>query len=252
MSHHILESRGDGVLTLSLNRAEKRNALSADMYARLAQALAHASDDAGVNAVLLLGQPGAFCAGHEIETFLGVSAEGRDHPVFAFMAALAACPLPVVAAVDGAAVGIGATLLLHCDLVYATPRARLQFPFARLGLCPEFASSLLLQRVAGRAHAAEALLIGEPVSAERAHHWGLISELVPETAIEDHARNRAHALAMLPVDAVRTSKRLMRQAEAAQLEAVMAREQAEFLRLLSTDSVQSGLRDLIAARKARA
>ncbi len=251
MIHHIQEERREGVLILSLNRADKRNALSAEMYLRLAAAFQQAADDPGLRSILLMGQPGAFCAGNEIESFLGVHERGDDHPVFRFMAALADCSLPVVAAVDGSAVGIGATLLLHCDLVYATPRSRLQFPFARLGLCPEFASSLLLQRVAGRAHAAEALLIGEPVSAERAHQWGLISELVPETAIEDHARNRAHALALLPVDAVRTTKRLLRQAEALQVDACMAREQGEFLRLLATESVQRGLHELIASRKAR-
>lgn len=252
MSEMIQAHCSEGVLTLVLNRPEKRNALSAGMYQRLAKAFRDAAEDPAVRAVLLLGQPGAYCAGNELESFLDVEHPGPDMPVFEFMRALAACPLPVVTAVDGMAVGIGATLLLHCDLVYATPRARLQFPFARLGVCPEFGASLLLQRVAGRAHAAEALLIGEPVSAERAHQWGLISEVVPESAIGDHVRNRAHALALLPVDAVRTTKRLLRDAEAAQTEAAMAREQVEFLRLLSSAPVQQGLRDYIAARKARA
>lgn len=250
MSQPIREERRDGVLILTIDRMEKRNALSPAMYTTLAGALRQAAVAPDIHAVVLLGQPGGFCAGNEIESFLELGEQGGGHPVFAFMDALAGCPLPVVAAVDGIAVGIGATLLLHCDLVYATPRARLQFGFARLGVCPEFASSLLLQRIVGRANAAEALLVGEPLSAERALQWGLVSELVPETAIVDHACSRAHAIAQLGSDAVRTTKRLMRAAEAADIAAAMEREQPEFLRLLRTDRVQQGFRDHLAQRKA--
>lgn len=252
MTSMIQEDLQQGVLSLVLNRPEKRNALSAAMYERLAGAFREAARTPGVRAVLLRGQPGAFCSGNELESFVDGAGVGPDHPVFAFMDALSTCPLPVVAAVDGVAVGIGATLLLHCDLVFATPRTRLVFPFARLGLCPEFGSSLLLARIAGRAHASEALLIGDPVSAEKALHWGLICELLPEAALDDHARNRARALAALPAEAVQASKRLLRAAEAPECAAAIAREKTEFLRLLATPEVQQGLRDFLAARKARA
>jgi enoyl-CoA hydratase/carnithine racemase len=251
MTLTILQDRDEGVMTLVLNRPEKRNALGTAMYCALTDALHAAAGDPSVGAVLLMGQAGAFCSGNEIEAFLGPEPVGVDHPVFAFMHALADCPKPVVAAVDGMAIGIGATLLLHCDLVYASPRARLQFPFARLGLCPEFASSLLLPKVAGRVWAAEALLLGEPISAEKAHHWGLVNEILPEAALEDHARNRARALAALPAAAVLSTRRLLRAAEGDAVAQALAREQQAFLALLATDSVQQGFRDFLAARAAR-
>ena len=165
MSAHLRHHTDQGVLTLTLDRPEKRNALTPEMYLALAQSLASAAEDATVNAVLLLGHAGAFSSGNDVETFMRVGEVTADAPVFRFMHALAGFPKPVVAAVDGMAIGIGATLLLHCDLIYASPRARLQFPFVRMGLCPEFAASLLLPRLLGRAWASEALLLGEAISA---------------------------------------------------------------------------------------
>jgi len=252
MTDTILREHHEGVLTLVLNRPEKRNALSAGMYLQLATALQEAAGSDAVRAVLLLGTSGAFCSGNELESFLGEGQISPDHPVFVFMAALADFPKPVVAALDGMAVGIGATLLLHCDLVYATARTRLQFPFARLGLCPEFASSVLLPRIVGRAFANEALLLGEPISADKAHAWGLINEVLPESALLDHARNRVQALALLPPAAVAVSKRLLRAGDASRVHEAIQREQHAFLTLLATPEVQQGLRTFLAERKARA
>lgn len=251
MSEHVVLVRHGAVQEIRLQRPEKRNALSAEMYLALCAALQGASQDAAVHVVLLEGQPGAFCAGNELESFLEPAEITRDHPVFRFMAALATCGKPIVAAVDGMAVGIGATLLLHCDLVYATARSRLVFPFARLGLCPEFGSSLLLARCIGRVAAAEALLLGEPVSADRARQWGLINEILPEAALHDHALNRAQALAVLPAQAVQVSRQLIRTHAYPELPAVMAAEAEQFLAMLAQPAVQQGFRDFLTHRTHR-
>ena len=250
-SSGVLREQCQQVLKLTLNRPEKRNALTSEMYLGLAQALRAAAEDPGIHVVLLRGQTGAFCSGNDIESFLGGGRVDADHPVFQFMHALADCPLPVVASVDGMAVGIGATLLLHCDLVYASPRSRFQFPFARLGLCPEFASSLLLPRIVGATRASAALLLGEPIPAQHALDWGLVNELIPEGSLDNHACNRAQALAALPPEAVQTSRRLLRAALGQEVAETMAREQTEFLRLLATPQVQQGFQDFLAARKSK-
>lgn len=252
MKELILQDQRDGVLFLTLNRPEKRNALSEQMYRTLVDALRHASEEPAIRAVVLLGQPATFCSGNEVDSFIGVHTLAPDLPVLQFMDALADCSKPVIAGVDGLAIGIGATLLLHCDLVYATARTRLQFPFTRLGLCPEFGSSLLLQRIAGRAHAAEALLLGEAISAEKACQWGLINEIMPESALRDHVSNRANALAALPAEAVQASKRLLREAEAPELMAARKRELLVFNTLLGSESVQAGFRQFRDSRAARA
>ncbi len=255
MSQYVIVQQAGSVLELRLHRPDKRNALSLDMYRALSVALRRADASADIHAVLLQGDAGAFCAGNEIEAFINEDAAAlvaSTADVFDFMDALRHCSKPVVVAVDGMAVGIGATLLLHCDLVYATPRSRLVFPFARLGLCAEFASSLLLPRIAGRAFAAEALLLGEPVTAEKAHQWGLINEVLPEGALLDHARNRAQALAALPPDAVQATRRLVAQSAYAGVTDTIARERAEFTALLVRPDVQAGFRQFVESKARRA
>ena len=168
MSEHILVEREGGLLTLRLNRVDKKNALTRAMYNRMAEVLDAANADRTVRVVLITGGPECFTSGNDVADFLQAPPTGMDSPVFQFMRALFDFEKPVVAAVAGPAVGIGTTLLLHCDLVYVSRDAKLRTPFVNLGLCPEFGSSLLLPQLLGPARAAEVLLLGEPFTGAQA------------------------------------------------------------------------------------
>jgi enoyl-CoA hydratase/carnithine racemase len=230
---HVGVEAADGVLHLRLDRPEARNALTAAMYDRLRGVLAEATGDAGVRVVLLSAAGPAFCAGNDRAGFAAVRGlPPAERPGWRFMQALAAFPKPVVAAVAGPAVGLGATLLLHCDLVYADPGASLRLPFTRLGLVPECAASYLLPRLAGHARAAEWLLLGEPIDAAAAREAGLVTALVAGGDVVGHARAVAGRLAALPAEAVAETRRLMRAATQARVAAVMETEMEVLSRLL--------------------
>ncbi len=218
----------DGVATLLIDRPEKKNALTQAMYSRLAEGLAAAAADDSVRALLITGHPGVFTAGNDLHDFLGQGELTEDAPVFAFMRALAGFEKPVVAAVTGHAVGIGVTLLLHCDLVYVAAGARLSLPFVSLGLVPEFASSLLLPQRLGHARAAELLLLGKPFTAEEAVAMGLANDVVAPEQVAAFAREIAARFNELPPDGVRESKRLMKSAQAQQVQQTIAAEGAVF------------------------
>ena len=207
----------NGVCTIEIARPEKKNALTVAMYQAMAAALTAATADASVRAVLITGQPGAFTSGNDIEDFMsrGVAthAEGKDpmdSPVFVFMRALLSCDKPVVAAVTGAAIGIGTTMLLHCDFVYVSDEARLAMPFVSLGLVPEFGSSLVVPQLMGHRRAAEKLLLGEPFTAEQAVDCGIANAVLPAGEVMGHARRVAERFNQLPPGAVREAKRLLR------------------------------------------
>ncbi len=153
--------RADGVLSIVIDRPHKKNALTSAMYREMTDGFYEAEKDPTVRAVLLRGDGGTFSAGNDLEDFLNDPPTGLDAPVIRFLKRIAACPKPIVAAMQGVAVGIGTTMLLHCDIVYASPDAKFSLPFAQLGLCPEAASSLLLPRIAEYQRAAEKLLTGE-------------------------------------------------------------------------------------------
>ena len=205
----IVSTAAGPVLELVMNRPDKRNALTRAMYTALADGLDAAAADPAIRAVLIAGAGGAFTAGNDLGDFLaGEAAEGGETPVSRFLRTLIHFEKPIVAAVSGAAVGVGTTMLLHCDLVYADPTARLQLPFVNIGLVPEAGSSLLLPRVVGMAKASELLLLGEPIDAEEAARLGLVSAVVPD--VLGHARARAAALAARPAEAVRATKKLLR------------------------------------------
>ena len=207
----------NGVATIEIARPEKKNAITIDMYRAMADAILDAQLDPSVRALLITGQPGIFTSGNDIEDFLqrppgaGGSA-AADSPVFQFMKALVGCDKPVVAAVTGAAIGIGTTMLLHCDLVYVSDEARLAMPFTGLGLVPEFASSLIVPRLFGRAKAAEKLLLGDPIRPEEAVELGLANAVLPAAEVLIHARRVAERFNALPPNAVRETKKLMRRA----------------------------------------
>lgn len=163
----------NGVATIEIARPEKKNAITQAMYQAMADALRAADEDKAVRAVLITGQPGIFTSGNDLEDFMAAPPRGADAPVFQFMQALVGCGKPVVAAVTGAAIGIGTTLLLHCDLVYVADEARLAMPFVGLGLVPEFASSLVVPQLMGNRRAAEKLLLGDPFTGAQAVECGI-------------------------------------------------------------------------------
>ena len=234
----------NGVATIEIARPEKKNALTMAMYQAMATALDAAGTDASVRAVLITGQPGVFTSGNDIEDFMsrppGQGSEGLDSPVFRFMKALLACDKPVVAAVTGAAIGIGTTLLLHCDLVYVADDARLAMPFVSLGLVPEFASSLLVPQLMGHRRAAEKLLLGEPFTAEQAVECGIANAVLPATEVVNHARRVAERFNALPPGAVREAKQLMRAPQREQIEATIRTEGALFAkRLRSPEAMEA-------------
>jgi enoyl-CoA hydratase/carnithine racemase len=204
----------DGVATIEIARPEKKNALTVAMYQAMADALNAAREDGAVRAVLITGQPGIFTSGNDVEDFLtrppGQGSDSMDSPVFRFMRALLDCDKPVVAAVTGAAIGIGTTMLLHCDFVYVSDEARLAMPFVALGLVPEYASSLVVPQLMGHRRAAEKLLLGDPFTPEQAVECGVASAVLPAGEVVAHARRVAERFNALPPGAVREAKQLMR------------------------------------------
>jgi enoyl-CoA hydratase/carnithine racemase len=246
MTEAILLERERGLLTLRLNRPEKKNALTRAMYSRLAEALQKADGNPEINAVLITGSSECFTAGNDIGDFIQQPPSDLDSPVFHFMLNLLECRKPVIAAVAGAAVGIGTTLLLHCDLVYVARDARLRMPFVNLGLCPEFGSSLILPRLLGHAKAAELLLLGEGFSGEQAAAWGIATEALGSG---DAALSKAREVALrfdeLPAEAVRISKQLMRAPDRELLRKVIEEEGALFTQQLRSPEALAALSGFI-------
>lgn len=231
MTDHVVTDIANGVMTVRLTRPEKKNALTVAMYAALADAFRKADREAAVKVVVITGTADAFTAGNDLKDFLENPANSPDAPAFQFMNALLHLPKPVIAAVNGIAVGIGTTLLLHCDLVYAVPTARFSLPFVNLALAPEFASSLLLARVVGERKASELLMFGEPFDAQTAAEIGLINAIIPADALAETVAAKARALAAKPPAALRATKRLMR-ADLPAIQACMAAEIRTFLERL--------------------
>jgi enoyl-CoA hydratase/carnithine racemase len=234
----------NGVATIEIARPEKKNAFTIEMYQAMEAALVAAKDDAAVRAVLITGQPGIFTSGNDIEDFMkrrpGEGSDAMDSPVFRFMHALMGCDKPVVAAVTGAAIGIGTTLLLHCDFVYVSDEARLAMPFVGLGLVPEFGSSLLVPQLMGPRRAAEKLLLGDPFTPEQAVECGIANAVLPAGEVVNHARRVAERFNHLPPGAVRESKRLMRAHQHDQVVQAIRSEGAQFAaRLRSPEAAEA-------------
>jgi enoyl-CoA hydratase/carnithine racemase len=245
----IATSREGGVLEIAFDRPQKKNALTAAMYAELARALREAEADAGVRVVLFRGNGDAFCAGNDLEDFAANPPAAADAPVFTFLNAASQATKPLVAAVHGSAVGIGTTLLLHCDLVYAAEDARFALPFTRLGLVPEFASSYLLPMIAGYHRAAELLLLGETFDARMASNAGFITRVVPGESVIETARDAARRLAALPPKSVQRTKILMRGPHAASVELQMKAEGEWFRPMLGEPAARAALEAFLARKK---
>lgn len=228
----ILTDLTDGVLTITFNRPERKNSITQAMYGTLADALTQACDQTAVRVAVLQGQETVFSAGNDIGDFLAFKASTQDAPVHRFLHAIASFPKPLLAAVCGPAVGVGTTMLLHCDLVYAGDNAAFSMPFVNLGLCPEAASSLLLPQMLGYHRAAEALLLGEPIMAEAALEVGLVNRIVPPTEANALAQAQARKLAAKPLSSLIETKRLMKMGQAQLVVQQMAQERTVFSRML--------------------
>jgi enoyl-CoA hydratase/carnithine racemase len=245
----ILVHADAGVMTLTFNRVDKKNSITAAMYAALADALAQAKDDATVRVVVIQGHETVFSAGNDIGDFLNNPPSGAESPVHRFLHGIAAFPKPIVAAVCGPAVGIGTTLLLHCDLVIAGDNAAFAMPFVNLGLCPEAASSLLVPQLMGYHRAAEALLLGEPFMAEAALEVGLVNRVLPPTEVNAHAQTVARKLAAKPPSSLVETKRLMKGGQTALVRERMNEEGASFGRMLREPAAREAFTAFMERRK---
>lgn len=245
----ILVHTEDGVTTLTFNRPDKKNSITAAMYASLADALDAAAADDSVRCVVFQGNETTFSAGNDIADFLNNPPATTDSPVFRFLRGIAQFPKPVLAAVCGPAVGIGTTLLFHCDLVYAGDNAAFSMPFVNLGLCPEAASSLLVPQMFGYHRAAEALLLGEPFMAEAALEVGLVNRVVPPSEAATVAQQAARKLAAKPLSSLVATKRLMKQGQMKQVMTVMAEEGEQFGRMLREPAAREAFGAFMERRK---
>ncbi|MGN0924986.1 enoyl-CoA hydratase [Ectopseudomonas mendocina] len=241
MSEHLLIERDGGLLTLRMHRPDKKNALTRAMYAGMAETLDQAERDPSVRVVLLTGGEDCFTSGNDVADFIQAPPSGLNSEVFHFMRALFDFSKPVVAAVAGPAVGIGTTLLLHCDLVYVARGAQLKMPFVNLGLCPEYGSSLILPRLLGHARAAELLLLGQAFTGEQAAAWGIANQALDDGAATlSKAREMALRFLQLAPSAVVDSKRLIRAPGREELRRVIEEEGALFgQRLRSPEAIEA-------------
>ena len=235
-SENVLVSRRRHVCEVRLNRPEKRNALTSKMYEALVEAFTEADSDDDIRVLLLSGEGACFTGGNDLKDFLSApEVIGSDHVISRFLSALSGFGKILIAAAHGPTVGIGTTLLLHCDLVIAARSTRFITPFVQLGVVPEAASTLLLPRLLGSKRAAEMFFVGEGIDAMTAKEWGLVNRVVDDEALMEQARALADAAARQPPGAVRATKRLMRSAESAQIAALMQEELREFAARLRSE-----------------
>ena len=241
-----------GVMTLTFNRVDKKNSITRAMYAALADGLERAAQDAAVRVALIQGDATVFSAGNDIGDFQNAPADPgprEQQPVWRFLRAIATFPKPIVAAVCGPAVGVGTTLLLHCDLVYAGDNAAFALPFVNLGLVPEAGSSLLLPQMLGYHRAAEALLLGEPFMAEAALEVGLVNRVLPPTECNAVAQQQARKLAAKPLASLVETKRLMKGSQQAAVLARMDEEGQLFGRMLHEPAAREAFAAFAQRRK---
>ena len=252
MSNHfqdILVHAENGVMTITLNRVDKKNSITSVMYGAMADALESANHDPAVRAVVIQGHESVFSAGNDIGDFLNQPPSTPDSPVFRFLRGISSFPKPLLAAVCGPAVGIGTTLLLHCDLIYAGDNAAFSMPFVNLGLCPEAASSFLVPQLMGYPRAAEALLLGEPFTAETALEIGWINRIVPPLEASALAQRQALRLAAKPLTSLIETKRLMKKGNAGIVAERMAEEGASFGRMLQEPAAREAFTAFMEKRK---
>lgn len=245
----LVERADEGVMTIAFNRPGKKNAITSAMYQTMADALAEAQEDASVRAILFRGTEGVFSAGNDLEDFMKSPPKDENAPVLQFLRQISGAQKPLVASVSGVAVGIGTTLLLHCDLVYAAESATFSLPFTQLGLCPEAASSLLLPSIAGYQLAAEKLLLGEAFDAREAHRMGIVNRLLPAAEVDAFAFAQATKLAALPASSLRVTKSLMKRAHEQQIAERMKEEVVHFSKMLLAPEAREAMMAFFQKRK---
>jgi enoyl-CoA hydratase/carnithine racemase len=245
----ILTHIDAGVMTITFNRLDKKNSITSTMYAAMADAVAQAAADPAVRVVLFQGHESIFSAGNDIGDFLNQPPSTQESPVFRFLRGIATFEKPLLAAVAGPAVGIGTTMLFHCDLVYAGDNAAFSMPFVNLGLCPEAASSLLAPRMFGYHRAAEALLMGDPFFAEAAQDVGLVNRVVPPTEVNGYAQAQARKLAGKPLSSLIETKRLMKGGYQQEVLAKMDEEGQSFGRMLREPAAREAFGAFMEKRK---
>ncbi|HWJ39127.1 MAG TPA: enoyl-CoA hydratase-related protein [Sphingomicrobium sp.] len=251
MSEHVRAERQGEVLAITLARPERRNAITVAMYSALADAIEAASGDPGVRAITLKGEGQDFAAGNDLADFLEAAPRlDEEIPVWRLLRALATCETPILAAVHGNCVGIGTTMLLHCDLVIADESARFSMPFVDLALVPEAASSLLLPRLAGRRRAARYLLLGEPFGADEAEAIGLVSHRAAAGELDEKLERLVGVLLAKPAEALRETQRLLRHGSREEILQRMQLESSVFAERLASPEVKRAISDFFEKRKA--
>jgi enoyl-CoA hydratase/carnithine racemase len=248
MAEHIVVSVANRILTLRLERPEKKNALTRGMYLGMIDALKQAESDPNVRVILITGSETCFTAGNDLVDFANAK-PGETSPAILYLQTLAAAQKPVIAAVGGVAVGIGTTMLLHCDLVYAASDARFQLPFVSLGLCPEAASSALLPALMGHCKAAELLYFGEPFTSDTAREVGIVNNVVASNELLDTATAKAQQLAEKPPTALRITKALLKSGSAGAIADAMAKETEQFAALLQGPEAKEAMMAFMQRRK---
>ncbi|MDO6445185.1 enoyl-CoA hydratase-related protein [Colwellia sp. 1_MG-2023] len=236
MDNLILSEIENNVLTITLNRFDKKNALNTVMYQTLCETFNHAETNASVHCVLIQGNEHCFCAGNDLADFLEHADSQEELAAFAFVKTLAKFTKPIVAAVAGPAVGIGTTMLLHCDMVFTTEDAKFKLPFSQLGLCPEAASSVLLPFRIGHNKAFELLVLGNLFTGQQAQNYGIANAICPADELLSTAKATANNIASLPADATQTSRALMKEAMQIKVLSAIEKEGVEFARLVKTDT----------------
>jgi len=249
MTQDILVHAEGGVTTITLNRLDRKNSITQAMYGAMADALATAQDDAATRVVLIQGHETIFSAGNDIGDFLNQPPADAESPVFRFLRTIATFNKPLLASVCGPAVGVGTTMLFHCDLVYAGDNAAFSMPFANLGVCPEAASSLLVAQMFGYHRAAEALMMGEPFMAEAALEVGLVNRVVPPTEANAYAHSQAKKLAAKPLSSLMETKRLMKKGQQQLVLQQMMDEGASFSRMLREPAAREAFTAFMEKRK---
>lgn len=246
---NIIYRQEGAVFIIQMNRPDKKNALLQTMYRALAEGIKHGDADDSVNAILICGTDDCFTSGNDVGDFVVSQAPGAERPSVQYMKALLNSRKPIVAAVNGLAIGIGTTMLMHCDLVYAAEDAYLHLPFTRLGLCPEAGSSWLAPAIMGHQRASELLLLGERFSAIKAQEYGLVNEVLPAQQVYQYALEKAQTLASLPSEAVQTSKHLIKRGQIEQVNDTISLELVNFSRLLATPQSQAIMQAFLNKKK---
>ncbi len=249
MTEQVVIEAVDGVLTVRFNRPEKKNALTQAMYSAVTEAIARVEREPALKVLVITGTGDMFTSGNDVGDFLTAPPDSESSPVVAFLAKLSSTDIPIIAAVNGRAVGVGTTLLMHCEKVYAVESAMFNTPFINLAVVPEAGSSLLMPKFLGYQRAARMLVFGEAIDAQTARDCGLVSELTTSDALMSTVMDDARRIAKLPKKAMLNAKRLMRAQDEA-LDARMAREMEDFGAALAAPEAQEAMQAFLEKRPA--